>query len=796
MQLGNAAYAADRTLVADGQSTSAILLDTPSNEFARRAANELIYHVVRATGAAIPTVDHNTVGQLPEEHTIVVIGAGDVAASLGVSGDDLREEEFLIQTRDRHLVFAGSDTVAGGEGGGTSGSPATQWAVGYFLDRHMGVRWLWPGELGTFVPQVETVIVPDLDIRDRPEMASRVFRPALTSRDATEARRTNSDVREQMIAEVSQWNARHQMGVRQRVQSSHSFRNWWDKYHEEYPDIFATLPEGMTQPNPKPDRVKLCVSNPRVEELILTEWREAGRPDVWSVSPNDGQGYCVCEDCRALDIPHTLDADPLDIFWNRSVVSLTGRYLHLWRRLLDTMREENPDVALTALAYANYRLASPEMEPLEHENALHISLVPDNWSDREYQSLSEWQRIGATIIMRPNFAFVAYAAPYLPLHNEGRFWEHAVDTDIIGWFSNLLGYWGTQGPRYYMVARLCARPDLGVEEVLDEYTSGFGDAAPAIRDYLDYWEEVVEGADYPDWAGHFHHLDNQDGFYKQTLEKREVRTHPFWGSWYIQPFLYTDERLAKGRAILDRAEELAGDDRVVIQRIEFLRDGLKHLELTRDVVELANAKLRPKVEGPGALQEQQRRFKRLLVELKNFRSRVNPRHVVWADSIVGHEIRRTVRMSDRYADAWAISSVPPESWSQWEFRKDSEGVGLDEQWYAAGATDAAEWAPIEVPGFWHDTSVGDYQGYGWYRTTFQMPADWEYDTVKLTFEAVDEQAWVYFNGEYVGEHTLQSESSGTEEVSLGELCKTPFTIDIPVEQANLGQENSLVVRVH
>ncbi len=778
--------------MADGQAQPTRYAGEAQPEGALSAPADLNYHLERATGVVLPIVAEADVDALADDEALVVIGGGALADSLVDLDEPLAEEEFLVRTTGRDVVFLGSDTVGELDDGDATGSTATLWAVGYFLDRQMGVRWLWPGEVGTYVPATETVVVPEMDVRERPEMVTRRFRPILTSGKVREIRETNLDEFERIEAETRRWQDRHLMGVRERVQASHSFRDWWEKYHEQHPEIFAKLPEGMTQPNPTPERVKLCVSEPLVEELALKEWREAGRPDTWAVGPNDGQGYCVCEDCRALDVPNTLDADPLDIFWNRSVVSLTGRYLDLWRRMLDTMREENPNVTLTTLAYANYRLAHPEMEPLGYEDALTISLVPDNWSEEEYRSLSEWQRIGATVIMRPNFWFVGYAAPYMPLHEAGRFWEHALDTGIIGWYSNMLGYWGSQGPYYYLVTRLCARPDLSVDAVLAEYTSAFGDAAPAIDDYLAYWERVTEEADWPDWAGHF---QTEGGWFEQKMEDLGMEVHPFWSSWSILPLLYTDERLAEARAILDRAEQRA-DDEMVLARIQFLRDGLLHLELSRDAVELANAELRPEVDGYEALREQEREFRRLMVRLKNLRAALNGRHVVWADSVTWHEEWRSVKMGRKFADAWGISVVPEDTWSQWQFRKDPEDVGVAQEWFAPEAAEPNAWQPTEIGVFWGDTGVGDYQGYGWYRTTFEMPDEWKHETVDLAFGAVDEQAWVYLNGEPVGEHTLASESKDIEGFSIGDLWNVPFTIEVPVEQVTLGARNSLVVRVH
>ena len=786
----------NRALIRDGRTAAIIVVGSTHPERARAAADELNEHLVRATGVGLPVVDEASDWEAPDDRTVVVVGGGEMAASLGLPQTPLAVEEYAIRTVGHHVVFLGSDTTGVEDPDERRQSPATLWAVDHFLDRHMGVRWLWPGQVGTFAPKTETVTVPDIDARERPAMVVRSLRRILWSSHVQRARVTNLDVFGRVADEADQWYARHQMGRREKLAAGHSFRHWWETYHEQHPDIFAKLPEGMTQPNPMPDRVKLCIANPKVAQLALTEWREAGRPDIWPIGPNDGQGYCVCGKCRALDVPDTLDADPLDIFWNRSVVNLAGRYLDLWRRLLAVMRRENPEVMLTTLAYANYRTAAADMKPLGHRNALAISWVPDDWSDAERQSFLAWRNtIGAGVVLRPNWWHVGHAAPYLPLHGPAEFVRFAQEQGLVGIsFDSLLGYWGTQGPNYYLIARLSSRPDLTPEQALDEYSSAFGNAAPVIRQYLAYWDRVTTEAQYPDWAGHFR---EPGGWYERTLSAKGLQTNPFWGSWSILPFLYTDARLADGRRILDRAEQrVKPEDAMVRRRIEFLRDGLRHLELSRDVVELADAKIRPKAEGVAALREQEERFKRLVVRLKCLRSDLTKRHVVWGDVIAWHEQWRKVKLGDRYSDPWSVCVVPDGGWGQWRFRKDPDEAGVQQEWFAEAIPEPDEWRAIKVPAFWDKTDVGPYQGTAWYRTTFRMPETWEHTTVDLTFGAVDEQAWVYLNGQLVGEHTIASEGRDIEGFSIGDLWDVPFTISVPTDQVRLKRENTLVVRVH
>jgi tetratricopeptide (TPR) repeat protein len=126
----------------------------------------------------------------------------------------------------------------------------------------------------------------------------------------------------------------------------------------------------------------------------------------------------------------------------------------------------------------------------------------------------------------------------------------------------------------------------------------------------------------------------------------------------------------------------------------------------------------------------------------------------------------------------------------WLFRGDQIDQGLKENWFAVDAN-VSDWIPVKVPAFWAENeAVGNYQGYGWYRTTFSVPEDWKGKTLRLLFAGVDEQAWIYVNGKLVKEHTEKSEGK-----SYGELWEEPFNADVSPENLNYGKPNVLVVRV-
>jgi hypothetical protein len=132
----------------------------------------------------------------------------------------------------------------------------------------------------------------------------------------------------------------------------------------------------------------------------------------------------------------------------------------------------------------------------------------------------------------------------------------------------------------------------------------------------------------------------------------------------------------------------------------------------------------------------------------------------------------------------------PTPFGPWLFRRDPTEQGLKDEWFALGAS-TADWIPVKVPGFWAETRVvGNYQGYGWYRTTFTVPEAWQGKGLRILFAAIDEEAWVYLNGKLVREHSVKSEGK-----SIGALWDEPFAADAPAAILNYGMTNVLAVRV-
>lgn len=126
--------------------------------------------------------------------------------------------------------------------------------------------------------------------------------------------------------------------------------------------------------------------------------------------------------------------------------------------------------------------------------------------------------------------------------------------------------------------------------------------------------------------------------------------------------------------------------------------------------------------------------------------------------------------------------------AEWAFQTDPGDVGVQQGWHRPEFDDTG-WRKIPVPAWWETTAVGAYDGYAWYRVRFTVPEEMKGRELTLEFAGVDEGAWVYLNGELIGERSARS--TGLAPVDFWDK---PFSM--PANSVRLGRENVLAVRVY
>ena len=96
--------------------------------------------------------------------------------------------------------------------------------------------------------------------------------------------------------------------------------------------------------------------------------------------------------------------------------------------------------------------------------------------------------------------------------------------------------------------------------------------------------------------------------------------------------------------------------------------------------------------------------------------------------------------------------------------------------------DSSSWKKVRLI-HWEKQGFPNYNGIAYYRIKFKMPPKIACNAVELHFGGVDESAWVWLNGTYVGQHDLGSDG-----------WDKPFALDV-TDEIRFGAENVLTVRV-
>lgn len=496
-----------------------------------------------------------------------------------VNFDFQHPEEILIAANDKHVVIAGRDRwdparldIKTREGtiAAVQQEYGTINAVYTFLQDQLGVRWLWPGELGEDVPKSERITISSsLDCRHHPQMRARgsMFNYCRLGNKG--------------YGKSHEWTMRQRLQLDSlAIEGGHGFGDWWDRYHEKHPEIFALQPDATRSGFPNPHNAKLCMSNPKVWELWLEGVAEELQQDphrtVFNASPNDGwaSGHCVCEKCSAWDHP---DGEPRVFNWyhqNKERPATSDRDVTFANKLGELLKQKYPgqDYRVMMLSYGHSRPAPVKARPADNvimtivANFFGRTGLVDRGStrgDTYRQQFEAWAKIVPSMFWRPNTGSPAgwqQGLPDIHVAQTIRDFQDVAAANCIGiYIDGVWEHWATVGPLYYIMAQLAWNPAADAEAILsDYYTRAFGPAAPHVREYF------------------------------ESLEKERM---PFAAKngeagVFSFPQLYSEALLTASQARLDRAAAAVPADSIFAKRVAFIQAGLTHTKLMMDTITL------------------------------------------------------------------------------------------------------------------------------------------------------------------------------------------------------------------
>jgi len=554
-------------LVHDGKTESAIVVAQEPTPSAQLAAQELQRWLAKISGAKVPILPE---GKVPRSTypTLILVGDTKATAKLELQSDDFELEELRIRTFPNTLILIGDDERPNG-----LRLNGTLWAVELFAEQHLGVRILWPGELGEVAPKKKSIEIGDIDFRFVPKLRRRGIRNIgygdRIQRSLDKLGWKAEDFKRHH-KQAESWFRFHRLGGSFRGSYGHAYGDYWERFSQEHPEWFAQQPDGTRDNSKAQDgrRARLCVSNRQLMEQVARDRIEQmlRRPtyDTISISPNDGgrATFCLCKNCEALDAP---EGEMIEMWGPNGPiehVSLTDRFVKFYSGIAEIVSQQYPDRYLGAYAYSAYQI--PPIRAKLHPNVV-IGFVGFGYlNEQERQKAREswlsWSKAANKLFLRPNLLMAGLGYPTVYVHKlaeDLRYCdEHGMFlTDFDCCYQN----WASDGLNYYVLAKLLWDRDTNVDAIIADYCrAGFGPAAQAVEKYFRYIETKTD------------ELARSNAYVHRRKSQEVLAKH------------YDREYLTKCNALLDEAKRKAGGNEWLQKRIAFLRKPLEYARIRRD----------------------------------------------------------------------------------------------------------------------------------------------------------------------------------------------------------------------
>lgn len=769
-------------LASEGRPAATIVIPDDAQSSVRLAAEELRDYVARISGAELPLVtDAETV-----EGPRILIGKTRQTDALNLGAPAgftraLKEEGFLIKTLGGNLVLLGNDT-----GPRVAKHPfipeqeqiytGSLFAVYELLER-LGCRWYYPGPFGEVVPQSADVSIPETDEIIRPSFPVRGFWYG-----AEVTRRRNPEFN----AMMQRWMLRNRFLPYGSVLSSAGdgsimapFRKMVSKeidgerkrvnvLFDEHPEYFAMRKDGTRNAH------YLCLANPEVlriaTERALQHFRDNPDSNCFGYAPPDGAPTCECDECRFHNY-NFMQKKPS----NPEIQDISEGFYRFLNQVAEGVKKEFPDKWITSTAYSG-RIRPPVATRLGDNISLHLAFLGyaqhhrldfEGWQTREKATLlKRWATINPYMVERQYYPVMQFHCNVpLPMHR-----AHAYNVKKLQEMGMAGAEWEGRAAfktgllNYYVLGRMLWDVETDIDALLEEhYRVFYGAAGPKMGAYVDAVEEMLTQA-----PVEFH---------------EEERLHE----------IYPYERVVEVTEAVGDIEALAANaDEATRRRVRFARLVVDHL---RAYVEMrrAEAELNFELASRQAARmiEMEKELDVLNLTLVDSRSEWFDSRAIYgelgANASPHGKRKQYLAKQEMIAGPRGdlVAALPVE----WEFRTDPDNKGLVGAWFDPQYA-PADWNVIETTRCWEtqgyqDENLHGYDGFGWYRTRFPVPAEFEGRKIVLFVGALNNQGWFWINGEIVGHQPYHA---------FWRRWKYHHEIDV-TDQVRFGAENELVVRV-
>lgn len=628
------------TIVSDASAASAIVIPDSSAYVVQEAASQLQEYIHKSTGLTLGIYSESS---KPTSFSgLIYLGSCNATAAAGIQASYLSNNSYIIRN------FGGSLFLSGKDGSGTAYNDTTfkgtMFAVYEFLGEQLGVRWLWPGETGKYVPSLNSITASNLNQIIVPQLIHSRLRSNGTYLLGYQGW-ADPNNRDKFVQDTIVWTTQHQLGRPTSFEYGHAFEDYYSQYGTSHPEYFNRLPDGTIRSDPYycnglPQFVSMNVSSTGLHTQIIDNWlaertstlpwingceNDTSGKDtsagsmVWDVEPLNFAATYGCEWTQRLS--YAANAfNQQDPAWNRFLGPLSDRYVQFWQSLRQEAvnRGENNAVVI-GLAYANY-----SQPPVAKQGALDshfiVGIVPGvgfPWTAAKREAFCQqwdgWFNTGATLFMRPNYTLDGHNFPIYYADALGEDFYYAYSHGMIATdFDSLTGQFAAQGPNLYLLARIhreaAKSPDTLIGDVNSDFTVDIDDLKKLADRWLQTclesevwcegtvnfnefaalasnWLRSVSVANriLEEYYGAFGPAEDAVRAYFNYLKNvsENATVSPDYTKWYTgADQIFTPEVMTQAESLLAAAQMAASGNSNAEAKVSFLQKGLTNAELT------------------------------------------------------------------------------------------------------------------------------------------------------------------------------------------------------------------------
>lgn len=168
------------SIVKDGQAKCVIVIPDKTVKAVEKAASELQLHILKSSGCKLPIIKESKKNKKTST-SYIYLGACSETLNNKIDAAMLPPNSFIIKTLADGIFISGHDSKGSIKPNSTT-RMGTLLGVYEFLEKQIGVKWLWPGELGTVVPTAKDIIVTQWDQTEIPRLKHNRWRNGITRR--------------------------------------------------------------------------------------------------------------------------------------------------------------------------------------------------------------------------------------------------------------------------------------------------------------------------------------------------------------------------------------------------------------------------------------------------------------------------------------------------------------------------------------------------------------------------------------------------------------------------------------